>query len=29
MTGKKLGVGLLDYRGPCGLLTSDSDSRQV
>jgi len=26
---KKSGVGLLDYRGPCGQLTSDSDSRQV
>ena len=29
MTRKKLGVDLLDYRGPCGQLTSDSDSRQV
>jgi len=29
MTVKKLGVGLLDYQGPCGQLTSDSDSRQV
>jgi len=26
---KKSGVGLLDYRGPCGQLTSDSDSRRV